>query len=64
MTELIKEEFTSGLDSLKWMSSETKKNARIKVQLFTAIAFPKDSRVLLLDFSRSLSTSPSVKGPL
>lgn len=30
MTELIKEEFTSGLDSLKWMSSETKKNARIK----------------------------------
>ena len=54
MTELIKEEFTSGLDSLKWMSSETKKNARIKVQLFTAIAFPKDSRVFLLDFSRSL----------
>ncbi|XP_022808537.1 endothelin-converting enzyme 1-like [Stylophora pistillata] len=30
MTELIKEEFISGLDSLEWMSSLTKTNARIK----------------------------------
>ncbi|PFX13850.1 Endothelin-converting enzyme 2 [Stylophora pistillata] len=31
MTELIKEEFISGLDSLEWMSSLTKTNARIKL---------------------------------